>query len=330
MKRVVTLVLMAAALVVPATASEATTGAASAADVQVRFAWVKGCPKKEDIVPCGPWTLTLRSGKKRVLKDALVYATTAEGKVDKTSATTFAISRNGKVVCYFRKSDHKLVVRNLVTGKVRALPGKAAVLPKGNGMTLTHIYLSYDGAKVLIDYNDDADTQPTLVVDLATGATHKLRGDLRALGFSPDGDQVLVQRFTEHTTEFAVYDETGAKVNSQVVPGNVAGIPIALSGDGRTVGVITNAKDRQRLRLYDLTSDTASDPVTLKVPKIENVTRLFFDPSGNLVIWSLRGYKGNEMIGVLERRVDPVSGATTKIDTFTFDPAFSTWLLPGE
>jgi hypothetical protein len=333
MKRLAILAIAAAALVVPATMAEAKTGATSDANGQVRYSWLKSCPKKDYTIPCGAWNLALNSGKNLVLKDAMVHPLTADGKVDKEGATTFAISGNGKVVSYFRKSDHKLVVRNVATGKVHVLPGKAAALPKGLGMTDLDTILSDDGTKVLIDYYDAAGTRPSLVVDLASGTTRKLRADSAAQGFSPDGKLILVSRFTdENTTEFSVYDESGTKVNSQVVPQIVANnSPIALSDDGTTVGVlITSPKGKQRLRLYDLASDTVGDAIDVSVPKTEGAHRLFFDSAGNLTLWELRGDKAGNVVGAAERRVDQSTGATTVIDSFKIKSTAWTWWLPGE
>jgi hypothetical protein len=333
MKRLAILAIAAAALVVPATAAEAKTGATSDAKGQVRYAWLKSCPKKDYTIPCGPWTITLGSGKNLVLKDAVVHPYLADGKVDKEGATSFAISGNGKVVSYFRKSDRKIVVRDVASGKVRALPGKAGKLPKGLGMSDLDTFLSDDGGKIVIDYYDAAGTRPSLVVDLGTGKARSLRADSAVQGFSPDGKLVLTTRFTdENTTEFSVYDESGAKVNSQVVPQIVANnSPIALADDGSTVGVlITNPKGKQRLRLYDLASDTVGDAVDISVPKNEGAHRLFFDGSGNLTLWELRGDKAGNVVGADERRVDSSTGATTVIDSFKIKSTTWTWWLPGE
>ncbi|MBO3746943.1 hypothetical protein J5X84_12775 [Streptosporangiaceae bacterium NEAU-GS5] len=339
MKRLTILAIAAAALVVPATMAEAKTGAVStasksaAASSQVRYAWLKSCPKSTYTIPCGSWTVTLTSGKSVVLKDAVVHPIMANGKVDKEGATSFAISGNGKVVSYFRKSDRKIVVRDVASGRVRALPGKAASLPKGLGMSDLDTFLSDDGTKVLIDYFDAAGTRPSLIVDLTGGSTRTLRADSAGQGFSPDGKLVLATRFTdENTTEFAVYDESGAKVNSQVVPQIVANnSPIALSDDGTTVGVlITTSKGKQRLRMYDLATDTVGDAVDLSLPKSESAHRLFFDASGNVKLWELRYDKAGNVAGATQRRVSPGSGATSVVDSFKVKSNTWTWWLPGE
>lgn len=143
----------------------------------VRYGWVDACPKKDYSIPCGPWTLTLGSGKTVQLKDAAVHPVLPNGKTDTESSAPIAISGNGRFVGYFRKSDRRFVVRDVGSGSVKALPGKAAMAPKGVGMLNVDPLLSPDGRRIVIDYYDDAAKLPSLLVDLRTRAIHKIPGN---------------------------------------------------------------------------------------------------------------------------------------------------------
>ncbi|MEZ0071460.1 hypothetical protein [Planotetraspora sp. GP83] len=345
MKKLAILALAAAATTAFAGAgqAEARTGAASAttktatatgaSKAQVRYAWVKSCRKKDYTVPCGPWTLSLRNGKTLPLTDARVFPVTYEGKGDKESSTSIAVSGNGRKVAYFRKSDGKLVVRDLASGKVNALPGKAARLPKGVGMGDLDIFLSPAGDAAVIDYFDQDAKAPSLIVDLKSGKIRKLAAHSVVQGFSPDGTRVLVTDATaENTTEFAVYDEIGHKTNSQIVPQVVANnTPIALGDDGTSVAlIITTPAGKQRLRVYDLASDTVGDAVNVKVPASETANRLEWASDDSLTIWELLNDSNGNAVGATARHLDPSSGSTSKIDSFKIKSKAWAWWLPGE
>ncbi|MEV0971407.1 hypothetical protein [Microtetraspora glauca] len=322
----------ASALAVP-TAAEAKTGAASAASAQIRYAWVKSCPKKDYTVPCGSWTLALRDGKTRKLTDARVNPVTASGKVDKDMVSTLAISGDGQNVAYFRKSDNKLVVRDLAANRVRVLPGKAALVPKGIGMGDVAATLSPDGDSVVIEYQDDAGKLPSLLVDMNAGKVTKIRANVDVQGFSPDGHHILASRYTsENTTELVVFDESGATTGRKVVPQVIANnMPQALANDGNTVAVmISTSGGKQRVRVYDLASDTVGDAVNVNTPKNESPHRLSWDDSDNLTLWQLRNDAEGNTTGIVRRSLDPTSGATKKADTFTITSKMYMWWLPGE
>lgn len=321
----------ATALAAPAN-SEARTGAASA-EGSVRYAWVKSCPKKDYTVPCGTWTLSLSGGKQFPVTDTQVHPVTSKGKVDKEAVTAFAVSGNGQTIAYFRTSDKKLVARDLSTNATHVLPGKSAKLPKGIGMGDLDTFLSADGNVIVIDYFDQDSKLPSLIVNVKTGKIQKLNGDATVQGFSPDGDKLLATRYTdENTTQFVVYDENGNKGASQIVPQIVANnAPLALADDGTTVAVIITAPSgKQRLRVYDLASDTVGDSVNVNVPKNESAHRLFWNSSDNLTLWELRNDAQGNTIGATARNVDPSSGAISKIDSFKIKTKLWTWLLPGE
>ncbi|GGS83322.1 hypothetical protein GCM10010156_47500 [Planobispora rosea] len=329
-------VLALAAAAAPAlviTPAQAHTGAASAASSpdSVRYAWVKSCPKKDYTIPCGRWTLTMRSGKTIKLTDARVNPENANGKVDKDGAALFAISGDGRFVNYF-KGD-KLVVRDVSSGKVRPLPGKAATLPKGLGMNEVDTTISHDGSIVVVDYYDEAGTLPSLVADMRTGKVVKLSAANNVLSFSATGTHLLTSRFTDdNTTEFAVFDTDGHKTASQVVPQIVSNnAPVALADDGNTVAVIvTGASRKHRLHTYDLAADTVSDPVALGIPRNENAQRLFWDSAGALTLWTSRDDENENPVFAVKRTVNAETGAARKVDSYKVRGETWTWWLPGE
>ncbi|WP_214109615.1 hypothetical protein [Acrocarpospora catenulata] len=329
-KSLAMLAVAAAAVAALPGVAEARTGAASGV---ARYVWVNSCPKKDYTVPCGPWTVTTRTGKKVALPDAQVFPVDAAGRTDKESSTTIALSGDGAHVAYFRKSDNRLVVRDLRNNKVRTLPSKAAKLPKGIGMSDVDTFLSEDGNLLVIDYFDEGARRPSLIVDVAAGTTRTLPGNANMQGFSPNGEHLLVTRYTdENTTEFAVFDAQGVKENSQVVPQIVANnAPLALSDDGSTVAlIVTSPKSTQTLRVYDLTADTVGDPVRVKVAKNEYAHRLFWTGDDQLTLWELRSNTAGTTTGASAHRLDPTTGTTSVIDSFKIHSKVWTWWLPGE
>lgn len=321
-----------AVLAVAAAASTLMITPAAAGTNTVRYAWVDGCAKKDYTVPCGPWTLTMRSGKDLVLKDAVVFPESAGGKVDKEANAPLAVSGNGRYVNYFRKSDSRLVIHDVVTGSVKALPGKAAILPKGLGMSDLDLGFSNDGRRLVIDYLDFSATKPSVVVDLRAGTTSKLPGGEFVQSFSPDGEYVLTSRSTDdNTTEFAVYDGKGDKMHSQVVPQVVSNnSPIALADDGTTVALVITGSKKARLRTYDLSTDEVSEAVTLRYPATESPTRLLWETSGKLSVWNMRSNANGDLQGYTKRTIDPNSGASPLADSFRFKSGIWTWWLPGD
>ncbi|MFC7381631.1 hypothetical protein [Sphaerisporangium rhizosphaerae] len=353
MKRTRTMALLAMAAMATATAltgpAEAFTGAASTAKTRetthtthttntasgkaVRYAWVASCAKGDYVTPCGSWTLSLRDGKTVKVPEATVYPRGADGRPDKESSAPFAVSGDGSRVVYFRRSDHKLVWKDVASGRSHGLPGSSAKLPKRLGMEDVAATLSHDGDTVVVDYGDASGKLPTLVVHLRSGEVVKLPGKDDVQGFSPDGRRVLLSRTTaDNTTEFTVYDTDGQAGESREVPQVVSNnSPIALADDGVTVGVvIVPTSGRPRLRLYDLSTDAVSPAVDLNVPSSESPYRLDWDESGKLTLWRLRSSDDGTLTRVTASRVDPSDGALKKIDSFRVRGKIYTWWLPGE
>ncbi|GIH62526.1 hypothetical protein [Microbispora siamensis] len=329
---------MALTTLAGAAQAQARTGAASATASSsastVRYAWLKGCSKKDDYFPCGSWHLALGNGRDSVFKDAQVFPRTAKGKIDKGSFAPLSVSGDGRQVSYWRKKDGLLVVRDVTTNKVRVLPRAVSKLPKGLGMGDLATSLSRDGGLLTIDYYDSDDKIPSLIVNVRTGKVRTIPADSAVVGFSPDGKHVLVSRGTaENTSRFSVYDQDGRRTNTQVVPQVVANnSPMALADDGSSVAVlITTSSGGQRLRVYDLSADTVGDAVDVRVPKNESAKRLEWTSDGGLKLWeTLDSVKTGETYRVVVHGLDTGTGATTKLDSFTVKSSLWTWCLPGE
>ncbi|MFJ2028496.1 hypothetical protein [Streptosporangium sp. NPDC087985] len=312
-----------------ATPADAKTGAAS--DDSVRYAWLKSCPEKEYRIPCGKWTLTMRSGKVIKLADARVNPKQANGKVDEGAGAPFRVSGDGRSVSYI-KGD-KLVIRDVNSGKVRPLPGKAADLPRGLSQNDVETVLSPDGSIAVVDYSDDAEKLPSLVANLKTGKVTELPSKNEVMSFSPDGQHLLTGRFTDdNTTEFAVFDADGHKTSSRVVPQIVSNnTPIALADDGTTVAlVVSGGSNRPRLHIYDLSSDTVSDAVALGIPKNESAQRLYWDAAGTMTLWTSRSDKDGDIFSAVKRTVNAGTGTTHRLDSFKVRTDSWIWWLPGE
>ncbi|MDH2428970.1 hypothetical protein [Sphaerisporangium sp. TRM90804] len=320
--------------------AQAGTGAASAggrdaaaAGEAIRYAWVDECPKKGSTVPCGAWTLNLRSGRKVVLGDAVVFPREPGGGVDRENSAPLAVSGDGSRLVYFRKSDGRLVWNRAAGGKARALPGGAGRVPKGIGMGDVNPTLSHDGTVLVIDYTDEAGKLPTLAVDLTAGDVERLPGGDAVQGLSPDGRQVLTSRFTEdNTTAFSVYGIDGSTGESREVPQVVSNnAPVALADDGVTVGVVIfSTSGKPRLRQYDLSTDAVSPAVEMGLAGNELPYHLMWTRSGALTLWSLRLDAAGDFSHAVARGVNPSTGGLKKADSFRLRAGVWAWWLPGE
>ncbi|MEV6983124.1 hypothetical protein AB0M95_17935 [Sphaerisporangium sp. NPDC051017] len=319
---------------VTSAAGTAATVKAAAAGAAARYAWVAACrkPKEGYNVPCGDWKLTLRDGKTVRVRNAQVFPRGADGKTDKEITAPFTISGDGTRLLFFRKSDRKLVYKN-VNGGTHVLPGAAARLPKGLGMGDVFPKFSPSGDAVALNYSDQNGKMPSLIVRLTDGHIARIPGDLTVAGFSPDGRRVLTSRFTEdNTTEYTVYDTDGAAEESRVVPQVVANnAPVALADDGVTVGlVIVAPENKPRLRLYDLSTDSVSPAVELPLRSHDSPSRIAWDDSGKLTLWHFTSDKDWTVTRATTSTVDPSTGALKKIDGFKAPAKAWNWWLPGD
>ncbi|TKK86784.1 hypothetical protein FDA94_20210 [Herbidospora galbida] len=317
-------VLTALAVVSPVAVAEASTGAASS---PARYVWLKACAKADYSVPCGKWMIYRRDGSSTSLPDAQVHQVTASGGVDRESSLQPALSGDGRRVAYFTTAK-KLVVRDLVTGKVHPVRGAAAKPPKGLLINDLDTMLSYDGKRLAIDYVQG--TLPSKVVDVASGSYYTLPADTSLQGFSGDGSKVMVTATSDqNTTIFSSYDADG-EVSSQEVPQVVDGnYPLALADDGRSIAVFIEGR-QAALRVYDLASDSVGPPVKLTMPKGERANKLAWQSSDRLLLWTYRNNANGDVIGGGLRTIDVDTGELKKIDSWTLRSGLWIWWLPGE
>ncbi|MEU1879594.1 hypothetical protein ABZ470_19960 [Streptosporangium sp. NPDC020072] len=318
----------------PVTASAETTAGAVSGD-SVRYAWVRGCAKRNLTVPCGAVTLTLLDGRTVTLADARVHPRRADGKVDRNDAAPLAVSGDGRYVSYLR--GDRLVIRDVARGTVRPLPGGADVLPRRVGQNDVHVTLSSGGSLAVIDYGGKA---PALVVNLGNGRTTSVAAKTSVLTMSPDGRHLLTRRDTEgNTADFTVLDANGGKVHSESVPlALFEDAQVTLADDATTLAILDRIiPDRPRLRVYDMAAGAFATKVPFGValrfgvPKGELPQRLSWDTDGTLTLWTGRGDKRDgSFVSFVKRVVDPRTAATRRLDSFTVKKSSWTWHLPGE
>ncbi|MBB2746330.1 UNVERIFIED_ORG: hypothetical protein FHR35_006198 [Microbispora rosea subsp. rosea] len=233
----------------------------------IRYASVDACTAKDGTDrPCHTWRLDLLDGRRVALKDAMLWPLNAKGKVDKSLSAPLTVSGDGESVAYFRKSDHRLVVREF-HGGVHVMP--KTPLPRGIGMDSVWLDMSQDGSRLALAYTDDDGNTRGRLFDVArasvTGTIPKSGG---FSGFSGDGSAVLLQRdATANTTGLAVHDDAGAELASAVPPQIVANNgPWALSADDRTVAFVTGSGRKAALRFYDVKTDQTTGSVRVSLP----------------------------------------------------------------
>ncbi|WP_157518268.1 hypothetical protein [Herbidospora mongoliensis] len=326
-RALVTAAVTALAVMSPATVAEARTGAASA---PARYVWLKACPKDDYTVPCGQWMISRRDGTTTALADAQVHRVTASGGVDRESALQPALSGDGTRIAYFTAKTKKLVIRDLTTGKVAAMRGAAAKLPKGISINDVDTQLSNDGKHIAVDYIDEDGKLPTKIVEVASGRYYTLPADTSLQGFGADGSSVMVTSVSDQNTTLFTSIDADGELNSQEVPQVVDhNYPLALAGDGRSVAVFIEGR-QAALRIYDLSSDSVGPPIKLTMPKGERANKLAWDSSDRLRLWTYRNTGDGVVIGGGVRTIDIRTGEIKKIDTWSLKSSLWIWWLPGE
>ncbi|MEV7807171.1 hypothetical protein AB0O28_29920 [Microbispora sp. NPDC088329] len=311
--------LTISAAAVPAAASQAGT-ARHSAHHSIRYASVDACTVKDlGSIPCHTWRLDLLDGERVALKDAMVAPLNAKGKPVKEMQAPFSVSGDGESVAYFRKSDHRLVVREFhgsahAMGPVHVMPKK--LLPRGVGMNEAWVRLSQDGARLILGYGVKDGSSRARIFDVPgareTGALAPF-GTFR--GFSGDGSAVLVDQGTdENTTELAVYDTAGGELARVVPPETVAvNLPWGLSSDGRTVAFVTGAGKKARLRFYDATTDQSGGSVRFSLPSDASVEMIDWTGEHEVTLHLIRSATVDR---VTILRVDTSTGGTRVRDSY--------------
>ncbi|MGI5155255.1 hypothetical protein [Microbispora sp. CA-102843] len=306
-----TLTISAAA--VPATARTAPPTQHSTHH-SIRYASVDACTVKGiGDIPCHTWRLDLLDGRRVALKDAMVWPLNTKGKPVKEMQAPLSVSGDGESVAYFRKSDHRLVVREF-HGQVHVMPKKP--LPRGVGMNDAWLQLSQDGARLALGYSVKDGSSRARIFDVS-GATET--GTLPAFGtfrgFSGDGSAVLVEQDTdENTTGLGVYDTRGDEL-ARVVPPQIvaAGVPWALSSDDRTVAFVTGSGKKAMLRFYDAATDRTAGSVRFSLPTDASVEMIDWTGEHEVTLHLIRSGKVDH---VTILRIDTQTGKTRVRDSY--------------
>ncbi|MEW9534093.1 TolB family protein [Microbispora sp. NPDC049125] len=210
--------------------------------------------------PIGPWRLRLRGGRLIRLTDAMF-----------TDPLSWPIlTPHGSQVAYYRKSDGALVVRDLSTGKVRAVPGRFS--REGGLCKLS------PGGRFLVVCG-----QPYQVVNTITGQTHTLpSGYYGKLSFSPDNKYVLFHRATDPnlvSRDPGITEVFSTETWTVVYRGTQVG---ALRMGGSIVAYVDAQFSRPTyIRFWNLATG-ASAGSAIKVPVGETPRALVWDQAGHL------------------------------------------------
>lgn len=296
------------------TTAQETTARETTGHHSIRYASVDSCSGKDGAAtPCHTWRLDLLDGTRVALKDAMLWPFGVKGKPVKEMQAPLSVSGDGESVAYFRKSDHRLVVREF-HGRVHVMPEKA--LPRGVGMDGAWLRLSQDGARLVLGYTVKDGGSRARIFDVA-GARET--GTLPAFGtfagFGGDGSAVLVEQDTdENTSGLAVYDTQGGEL-ARVVPPQVVAVnaPWALSSDSRTVAFVIGSGTKARLRFYDVTADRTGGSVRFTLPSDAAVEMIDWTGEHEVTLHLVRS---GSVDRVTILRVDTETGRTRVRDSY--------------
>nr|WP_226872290.1 hypothetical protein [Microbispora sitophila] len=296
------------------TISAAAAPAMATAHHSIRYASVDACTAKDGATtPCHTWRLDLLDGTRVALKDAMVWPLNAKGKPNKEMQAPLSVSGDGESVAYFRKTDHRLVVREF-HGPVHVMPKK--LLPRGVGMDDAWVRLSQDGARLILGYSVKDGSSRARIFDVSGASetgTVPAFGTFR--GFSGDGSAVLVEQSTdENTTGLGVYDTKGGEL-AHVVPPQIvaANVPWALSSDDRTVAFVTGSGKKARLRFYDATTDQTGGSVRFSLPSDASVEMIDWTGEHEVTLHLIRSASVDH---VTILRIDTRTGKTRVRDSY--------------
>jgi hypothetical protein len=298
----------------------------------IRYASVDACRIKDGTeVPCHTWRLDLLDGRRVALKDAMLWPIDAKGKVDKSTSAPLTVSGDGESVAYFRKSDHRLVVREFHGGVlkgVRVMP--KTPLPRGVGMDSVWLDMSQDGGRLALLYTDEHGATHGRLFDVAraaaTGTIPKSDG---FSGFSADGSAVLLPRDAgANTTGLSVHDLTGAELTGAVPPQIVANNgPWALAADGRTVAFVTGSGKKAALRFYDVRTDQTGGSVPIALPKDVSPDTVDWTGEHEVTVHVSDYERARDVVTVLT--IDTRTGTTRVRDRYKVRPGVYTYQSCG-
>ncbi|MFI6816942.1 hypothetical protein ACIBG7_31395 [Nonomuraea sp. NPDC050328] len=272
----------------------------------VRYAGLTSCGGRPQRYICSPWRLWLRGGGILPLPDAQVRALDENGRELRLRAP-IAVDPYGQFAAYFHKSTHRLAVRDLNARAVRLIPGTAGKRPS---MTHLDLLVSPKGRYLVVD--PDLGTQPTTVIETATGATWSLPDYAKVQGFTPDGSLLRVILDMEETAAWR-----------PGTPPPSGGVTVVGWSALRTTGDIIAGVSREGrthfVRFY--AARTAMEhrrPLRFTLPRGQEARRLDWTPSGHLTLLTLK-----QPGSYVTRSLNPTTGKLRTLDTFTISP--HTW-----
>ncbi|MFI6321228.1 hypothetical protein ACIBG8_27075 [Nonomuraea sp. NPDC050556] len=270
-------------------------GVHAEATAPVRYAGLTSCPGKDGKRHiCGPWRLWLRDGRTITLPDAQLRSLGTDGREERLRAP-ISVDAYGRFATYFSKSTHKLVVRDISTGKTTNVAERPSV-----AMSSLELLVSPGGRYVVID--PDTGSSPTTVVESATGKRWSLPDYARVQGFSPDGKLLRVILDYEET---AVYRPGGAEPSGGVT---LVGWG-ALTNDGRTLA----GASRTHIRFYSTANAMESRrALRIALPAKQSPRRLDWTSATGLTMLTLQ-----EPRRFVARSINTRTGAVRITDAFT-------------
>ncbi|WP_436758499.1 hypothetical protein [Streptosporangium sp. V21-05] len=214
----------------------------------VRYAGLDGCV-------CAPWKLWIRGGGVVALPDARVFS------VGRRRAP-LALSPNGRHVAYFQLGDGALVVLEVATGEVRAVPG----VTWSNAMRAARVELSPGGRYAVLGVGGEH-----RILDTYSGESIPVPLGLRPWSFSPDARFVLV---VDDAFQAGIYSISPFAERGRVPVGG------ALGPDGEVVAHFT-ARDAG-IRLWDVPTGGIPRRDPIAVPVDRTPTRMRWNSVGHL------------------------------------------------
>lgn|GEM_PF-4595200 len=257
---------------------------AAGARPPVRYAGLDGCV-------CAPWKLWVRGGKAVALRDARVFSVGEQ-------RAPLALSPNGRYVAYFQLKGGALVVRELATGEVRAVPG----VMWSRDMRTARVDLSPGGRYAVLGIGGEHQ-----ILDTYSGESVLVPPGLRPWSFSPDAKFVLV---VDGMFQAVIYSMAPFAERGRVPVGG------ALGPGGEVVAHFT-ARDAG-IRLWDVPTGGIPRRDPIAVPAGRTPTRMRWNGAGHLDLQTVipRRIRKGGGARYAWYRVDQESGGTERMGGF--------------
>ncbi|GAA4203871.1 hypothetical protein [Microbispora amethystogenes] len=255
------------------------------------------------------WELVLSDGRVVKVPEALTKA--PADAVNPGVPAPFLVSRDGRHIFYFRRSDGVFVERT-VRGAEHVVSRRLTAFSIGEEWP----DVSDDGGYVVTTTSGPG---VGIFADLRKGKVLPPPGRTDAwsfLGFSPDGGRLLLAQEDRLT----VFDRTlRARVSRKTRLSATA-----LANDHVTVAALVGRWPNYRqVRLLNLRTGRTSRTVTVRLPRGQWVDDLSFDRADHLIV------RSRTRTGVTIYRVSAATGRATPLRKIA-RPDTTVWVLPGD